>query len=71
MKLETELPGILAWVVRGAMNWYTGGLRVPEPGACASADYRKNEDVLGTFLTDACAVGDGFEVTGGRLYQAH
>lgn len=52
-KLRAEWPGILAWAVRGAMEWYRYGL-----GACAAidaatAEYRGDEDLLAQFL-DAC-----------------
>jgi putative DNA primase/helicase len=49
--LRDELPGILNWVIAGAMTWSERGLRdVPAKVSHAVADYKESEDVLGLFL---------------------
>ena len=53
-KLETELPGILAWAVKGCMDWQKYGLKEPEPVITATANYRIEQDILGDFLDDCC-----------------
>jgi putative DNA primase/helicase len=50
VKLRAELPGILAWAVRGCMAWQAKGLATPAAVIAASAEYRKESDLLGQFF---------------------
>jgi putative DNA primase/helicase len=70
-KLAQAAPGILAWIVQGAVDWYAGGLRTPEAVVAATDEYRKEMDVIGSFIDDACAVDDRGEVTAADLYTAY
>jgi putative DNA primase/helicase len=46
-KLDAELPGILAWVVRGAVAFYANGLgEMPAAVAAHTAAYREDSDPL-------------------------
>ena len=50
-KLKAEWPGILAWAVRGNLaRLNDGGLHVPDAVKIATAEYRKDEDVLAGFI---------------------
>lgn len=49
-KLAAEGPGILAWAVRGCLDWQRGGLVPPTAIAAATEAYRADEDRLGAFL---------------------
>lgn len=49
-KLRRELPGILAWAVQGARDWYDGGLAEPATIREAVAAYREEQDTVGRFL---------------------
>jgi putative DNA primase/helicase len=49
-KLRAELPGILAWAVRGCLAWQTNGLGAPAVVRDATAAYRSENDALGEFL---------------------
>lgn len=53
-KLEAELPGILAWAVKGCLDWQRYGLREPQAVTTATTTYRHEQDVLGDFLEDCC-----------------
>lgn len=53
-KLRDELPGILAWIVRGAARWYAEGLGEADAVKRATLDYRTEEDVLGAFVEERC-----------------
>ncbi|NMC31566.1 MAG: hypothetical protein GYA36_03765 [Veillonellaceae bacterium] len=69
-KLIAELPGILAWAVRGCLLWQMGGLTPPAAVSAATADYRAEMDVLAAFLDDACIVGKSERSDATALYQA-
>lgn len=51
-KLQAELPGILAWAVRGCLEWQRIGLGWPAAVAEATEAYRSEMDGLGRFLLD-------------------
>jgi putative DNA primase/helicase len=49
-KFRAELPGILAWAVRGCLDWQRRGLDATEAVKRATADYREENDTLGEFF---------------------
>lgn len=66
-RLLGQLPGVLRWLVEAARDYLAAGESFgPTPSRIltAQAQYRTNSDVLGTWLTDRCEVGQGFESTG-------
>jgi len=62
-KLLDELPGILAWAVRGCLAYQKDGLRDPQAVTQATSDYRKENDILGIFIDECCIVEDGATIT--------
>ncbi|MCX5888262.1 MAG: phage/plasmid primase, P4 family [Deltaproteobacteria bacterium] len=70
-KLKAELPGILAWMVRGCLSWQLGGLGVPDEVTAATGEYRQEMDVLEDFLTECCIVAPGVSARAKELYQAY
>jgi putative DNA primase/helicase len=55
-KLESELPGILAWAVKGCLEWQKYGLAEPKAVTNATSDYRHEQDILGDFIDDCCCL---------------
>lgn len=51
-ELKKEAPGILAWLVRGFLEWLRIGLQPPAIVREATAQYQKDEDILGLFLQE-------------------
>jgi putative DNA primase/helicase len=70
-KLREELPGILAWAVRGCLDWQNHGLGTPPEVVEATAHYRRDMDTLGDFLGECCVMGEQFHVTSKDLYEAY
>ncbi len=69
-----EAPGILAWAVRGLLDWRSAGegrkgLGAPEPVTSATAAYREQEDMLGAFLRDRCVLVSTASIAKGELYE--
>ncbi|MET9923448.1 MULTISPECIES: phage/plasmid primase, P4 family [unclassified Streptomyces] len=60
--ISEEGPGILAWVVAGAVDVFAKGLRDPESVKAATAQYAAEEDALARFLEEGCHVGGGVQV---------
>lgn len=69
-KLDDERAGILAWIVRGASEWYHEGLGAPDEVRSATAVYQKAMDDLADFLVDRCVVEDNATVGSRVLYEA-
>jgi P4 family phage/plasmid primase-like protien len=68
--LRDELPGVLAWIVRGCLGWQRHGLGEPEQVRKATGEYRAEMDVLATFLDDCCIVGSDKSAFAGQLWDA-
>lgn len=54
-KLKAESPGILAWLVRGCIEWQRQGLNPPKKVKAATEHYRFNEDLLSEFIEACCS----------------
>lgn len=70
-RLRAELPGILAWAVRGCLAWQAEGLGAPEAVTAATSAYRATMDVLGDWIADRCVVLDSIRAKAGDLYVSY
>ncbi len=72
-KLRTpeERAGILAWMVRGCLEWQRTGLKPPEKVRAAVAEYRAAEDRIAPFLEDCCEVHPSGAVPAAQLYARY
>jgi putative DNA primase/helicase len=70
-KLRAELPGILAWAVRGCLEWQREGLGEPEEVRRATDAYRAEQDTLGAFLEEACFVHPEAKVQASKLLEVY
>ena len=69
--LKAEYPGVLAWCVRGCVEWARGGLQTPKVVQDATLEYRAEEDVIGRFIEDECITGPGCRVRASQLYTSY
>ncbi len=69
-KLRAEAPGILAWAVRGCLEWQQGGLRPPRRVLAATETYFEAQDAVGRWLADCCAFGPGESATKAALHAS-
>lgn len=70
-QLRAELPGILAWAVRGCLAWQREGLGIPPEVLAATESYREEMDVLAGFLAEHCISQGGAFVETKELYAAY
>ncbi|MGZ0151853.1 phage/plasmid primase, P4 family [Kribbella sp. WER1] len=71
-KLLAERAGILAWAVRGAVEWFRGGLQDPDIIMKATTEYRETSDALAGFLPGVFVKDTGSgRVTGKVLFEAY
>jgi len=70
-KLKAEASGILAWLVRGCLEWQQQGLNPPESVREHTGKYRKDEDQIARFIEDKCVTGQGREVKSSVLSNAY
>jgi putative DNA primase/helicase len=71
-RLKEELPGILAWAVRGCLDWQQAGrLPVPAVVQSATASYRYEMDMIGTWLAEHCLVSPNVVASAKALYTSY
>jgi putative DNA primase/helicase len=61
-------PAILAWMVKGCLEWRKNGLGVPRTVTQATQDYREAQDPLREFFEDRCILAELARVENGELY---
>lgn len=70
-KLKAEYPGILNWLVEGAIAWYRRGIKIPESVQQATQDYRDDSDPLHAFFSELCILSPDQEVVADDLYKTY
>lgn len=71
-KLEEELPGILAWMVEGCINWQKTGLSPPEEVQYATEEYRHDMSAVESFLEECCNREEANQmIKSSYLYEAY
>ena len=69
--IADEGPGILAWLVRGCLDWHANGLGTCDEIERATSHYRADEDVLGRWIEDRCDLGAELWHATVSLYQSY
>lgn len=58
-KLRAEHGKILAWAIKGCLDWQAHGLVRPAAVTEATGDYFENQDLVGQWIADCCETGIG------------
>lgn len=69
-KLKKEWPEILQWAIDGCLLWLREGLTPPEIIQARTAEYRRDENPVETFVQDMCVVDREQSITRQALYNA-
>lgn len=70
-KLMAESEGILAWMVKGCLEWQETGLAPPDAVSSATRSWEDEADGLAEFIEDRCVVGAEEKATAAELYAAY
>jgi putative DNA primase/helicase len=70
-KLLAEGEGILAWGVKGAMEWWRIGLDKPPEIAEANDDWKAENDQIGRFIEECCEAADPLSTKARPLYKRY
>jgi putative DNA primase/helicase len=70
-ELKAEWPGILAWAVRGCLDWLRDGLALPDQVRTCTKVYREENDPLKDFFDDTCLIEPKASVSNAAIWQAY
>lgn len=69
--LESELEGVLTWIVNGAIEWYKKGLATPQTVVDLNESYKAELDEIGGFLEICTEKDSSSKVSKKTLYQLY
>lgn len=69
-KLRKECPGILQWMIEGAVRWYAQGLKKPQAVEDATREHLESEDTLLAWIEDRCRRDKRDETQAARLFAS-
>jgi len=69
--LRTEGPGILSWMIQGALDWHRHGLVIPDSVRRATDQYMAEEDHFSRFLDECGSRTPGARASTTDLHEAY
>jgi putative DNA primase/helicase len=69
-RLVAELPGILAWAVRGAFEWYHFGLQEPDAIREATLEYKGDQDTFAEWIDECLSKDERSSTSGSEIYKS-
>ncbi len=70
-KLRAEWPGILAWAVRGCLDWQRSGMQPPHDVLAATEAFRGEQDLFGDFIAECLIRGAGWRISRHLVYHTY
>lgn len=70
-RLKKDGSAILSWLVRGCLEWQKHGLGTPQEILAATNEYRKEEDVIEQFVTDALEFVTNYNARAQDVYNKY
>lgn len=70
-KLREESSGILAWLVKGCLEWQRIGLATPEYVRLSTKEYQEEQDWLSDFLSERCYFSIEANIKASDLYEIY
>lgn len=70
-ELKEEAPGILQWMIEGAMWYLRDGLSKCDEVTGATEDARPVADTVGMWINAKCQRGEGLRIPAGEAYSAY
>jgi P4 family phage/plasmid primase-like protien len=70
-RLHAELPGVLAWAVRGCLDWQSQGLAEPAEVRAATQEYQQATNPLLRFVDERCVRGADLWTSVTGLYNEY
>jgi len=70
-RFQPEYPGILNWLIEGALIYLREGLDIPDEVTAATAEMRFEMDPTAQFCRDGVVAEEAGEVRGNTLYDAY
>ena len=68
-RLKGEASGILAWLVRGCLEWQRLGLNPPTIVKESTKEYKADEDILQDWIDECCTLDPYAETVATQLYD--
>jgi putative DNA primase/helicase len=69
--LKAEAPGVLAWLVRGCLDWQANGIPDTDAVRAATKAYLREEDTLGQFFEAECVFDPNAKATRKELRERY
>jgi putative DNA primase/helicase len=70
-KLRAEWPGILAWAVRGCLNWQADGLAQPKAVRSATKGWHREMDHLKKFVAEQLIITQGYKLPASQVFDRY
>lgn len=70
-KLKAHLPGVLAWVYRGWLDYLRQGLNPPATVLERTEEYRTDSDPIAQFILEDCVTGQLLKVRAKALHESY